>query len=62
MPIEKNSRVAEKLNKYFINVGPNLAGRMQNTFKIFEDFLFTVQKNIETGTSLLKNLKSFLIQ
>ena len=47
MPIKKNSRIAEEINKDFINVGQNLAERMQKTFKIFEDFLFTVQKNIE---------------
>ena len=38
--IKKNSRIAEEFNKYFINVGPNLASKIQNTSKTFEDFLF----------------------
>ena len=55
--IKKNSRIAEEFNKYFTNVGPNLASKIQNTSKTFEDFLFPVQKNMEYKTSLLKNLK-----
>ena len=45
--IKKNSRIAEEFNKYFTNVGPNLASKIQNTSKTFEDFLFPVQKNME---------------
>ena len=44
---QKNVRIAEELNKYFANVGPNLASKIQNTSKTLEDFLFPVQKNIE---------------
>ena len=45
--IKKNSRIAEEFNKYFTNVGPNLASKIQNTSKTFDDFLFPVQKNME---------------
>ena len=45
--IKKNNRIAEELNKYFTNVGPNLVSKIQNTSKIFEDFLFPIQKNME---------------
>ena len=45
--IKKNSRIAEKFNEYFTNIGPNLASKIQNTSKTFEDFLFPVQKNME---------------
>ena len=45
--IKKNNRIAEEFNKYFTNVEPNLASKIQNTSKIFEDFLFPVQKNME---------------
>ena len=45
--IKKNSRITEELNKHFTNVGPNLASKIRNTSKTFEDFLFPVQKNIE---------------
>ena len=45
--IKKNSRIAEEFNKYFTNVGPNLASKIQNTSKTFEDFLFPVQKNMQ---------------
>ena len=45
--IKKNSCIAEELNKYFINVGPNLVSKIQNTSKTFEDFLFPIQKNME---------------
>ena len=45
--ITKNSCIAEEFNKYFTNVGPNLTSKIQNTSKIFEDFLFPVQKNME---------------
>ena len=45
--IKKNSRIAEEFNKYFTNAGPNLASKIQNTSKTFEDFLFPVQKIME---------------
>ena len=45
--IKKNNCIAEEFNKYFTNVGPNLASKIQNTSKTFEVFLFPVQKNIE---------------
>ena len=45
--IKKNNRIAEKFNKYFTNLGPNLASKIQNTSKTFEDFLFPVQTNME---------------
>ena len=45
--IKKNSPIAEEFNKYFTNAGPNLASKIQNTSKTFEDFLFPVQKNME---------------
>ena len=45
--IKKNHRIAEEFNKYFTNVGPNLASKIQNTSKTFEDFLVLVQKNME---------------
>ena len=45
--IKKNNCIAEEFNKYLTNVGPNLASKIQNTSKIFEDFLFPLQKNME---------------
>ena len=45
--VKKNSRITEEFNKYFTNVGPNLASKIQSTYKTFEDFLFPVQKNME---------------
>ena len=45
--IKKNSRIAEGFNIYFTNVEPNLASKIQNTSKTFEDFLFPVQKNMK---------------
>ena len=45
--VKKNSRIAEEFNKHFTNVGPNLASKIQSTYKTFEDFLFPVQKNME---------------
>ena len=45
--IKKNSHIAKNFNKYFTNVGPNLASKTQNTSKTFEDFLFPVEKNME---------------
>ena len=45
--IKKNSRIAEKFNEYFTNIGPNLASKIQNTSKTFDDFLFHVKKNME---------------
>ena len=44
---KKNNRITEKFNKYFTNVGPNLASKIQNPSKIFEYFLFPVQENME---------------
>ena len=43
--IKKNNRITGELNKHFTNVGPNLASKIQNTSKTFEDFLFPLQKN-----------------
>ena len=40
--IKKNNRIAEEFNKNFTNVGPNLASKIQNTSKTFDDFLFPV--------------------
>ena len=45
--IKNNSHITEEFNKYFTNLGPNLASKMQNSSKIFEDFLFPVQENME---------------
>ena len=45
--IKKNSHIAEEFNKYFANAGSNLASKIQSTSKIFEDFLFPVEKNME---------------
>ena len=45
--IKKNNQIAEKFNKYFTKIGPNLVSKIQNTSKTFENFLFPVQKNIE---------------
>ena len=45
--IKKSSRIAEEFNKYFTNVGPNLASKIQNKSKTFEDFLFPVQKSMK---------------
>ena len=45
--IKKNSGITEELNKYFTNFLPNLASKIQNTSKTFEDFPFPVQKNME---------------
>ena len=45
--IKKNSRIAEEFNKYFTNVGSNLASKIQNKSETFEDFLFPVQENME---------------
>ena len=45
--IKENSLIAEEFSKYFTNVGPNLASKIQNTSKTFEIFLFPVQKNLE---------------
>ena len=44
---EKNSYIAEEFNKYFTNVRPNLASKIQNTSKTFEDFLFPIQKSMK---------------
>ena len=44
---KKNSWIAEKFNKYFTNVGPSLASKIQNTSTAFEDFLFPIQKYME---------------
>ena len=45
--MKKNSHIAEEINKYFINVGQNLASKIQKTSKTFEDFLFPIKKNME---------------
>ena len=45
--IKRNNCIAEEFNKYFTNVRPDLASKIQNLFKTFEDFLFPVQKNME---------------
>ena len=45
--IKNNSHITEEFNKYFTNLGPNLDSKMQNSSKIFEDFLFPVQENME---------------
>ena len=55
--IKKNSRITEKFNKYFTNVGPNLASKKQNTYKTFEDFLFLIQKNMEHKDLTLEEFK-----
>ena len=47
---KKNSHIAEKFNKYFTNVRPNLASKIQNTPKTIKDFLFPVEKNMEYNT------------
>ena len=39
--------MAEEFNKYSTNVWPNLASKVQNTSKTFEDFLFPAEKNME---------------
>ena len=45
--IKKNNLIAEEFNKYLTNVGPNLASKVKNTYKSFDDFLFPVQKKME---------------
>ena len=45
--IKKNNLIAEEFNKYLTNVGPNLASKVKNTYKSFDDFLFPVQKIME---------------
>lgn len=45
--VRKNSHIVEELDKYFKNLGPNLARKIQNICKTFEDFLFPVEKNME---------------
>ena len=45
--IKKNNRIAEEFKKHFTNVGPNLASKIQNTCRTFDEFLFPVQKNME---------------
>ena len=45
--IKKNNLIAAEFNEYFTNVGPNLANKIQNTSKTFDDFLLPVQKNME---------------
>ena len=60
--IKKNNLIAEEFNKYFTNIGTNLASKIQNTSKTLDDFLFPVQKNMEHRKPLLKNLKKLLSQ
>ena len=55
--IKKNSRIAEEFNKYFINVGPNLASKIQNKSKTFEDFLFPLEKSMEYRDLTFKELE-----
>ena len=63
--IKNNSHLAEKFNKYFTNLGPILASKIQNTSKIFEGFLFMDHKDLtfeefEKSFKLIKfNRKSF---
>ena len=58
--LKMNNRIAEEFNTYFKNVRPNLAGKIQNTSKTFEDFLFPVQKNMEHKDLTFEELeKSF---
>ena len=45
--IKKNSRIVGEFNKYFTNLGQSLTIKIQNTSKIFEDFLFPINKNME---------------
>ena len=49
--INVNSKTIKKksqeFNKYFTNVGPNLASKIQNTPKTFEDVIFLVEKDME---------------
>ena len=45
--IKKNNLIAEEFNKYFKNVGPNLASKIQNISKTFDNFLFPVQESME---------------
>ena len=45
--VKKNNLIAEEFNKYLTNVGPNLASKVKNTSKSFDDFLFPVQKKME---------------
>ena len=45
--IKKNSHNAEEVNKYFTIIGPNLANKIHNASKTFEDFLIPVEKNME---------------
>ena len=45
--MKKSSHIAEEINKYFINVGQNLASKTQKIAKTFEDFLFPIKKNME---------------
>ena len=60
--IKKNNLIAEEFNKYFTNVGPNLASKIQNTSKTFDNFLFPVQESMEHKDFTLKNLKKLLSQ
>ena len=46
--IKKNSHIAGEFNKYLTNIGPNLASKIQNTSKIFENVLFPVEENMES--------------
>ena len=41
--VKKTSHIVEEINKYFTTVGPTL----QNTSKIFENFLFLIEKNMK---------------
>ena len=45
--MKKNNHTAVKLNKYITTVGPNKASKIKSTFQTFEDFLFSVEENME---------------
>ena len=60
--IKENSHIGKEFNKYFTNLGLNLASKIQNTSKTFEHFLFPVGKNMKyrdlTFEEFEKNFKS----
>ena len=56
--VKKTSHIEEEINKYFTTVVPTL----QNTSKIFENFLFLIEKNMKYRDLTLKNLKKLFSQ
>ena len=60
--IKKNSGITEELNKYFTNFLPNLASKIQNTSKTFEDFPFPVQKDMEYKGITFERFEKLLSQ